>query len=311
MKKIKYLLFGLLAMLIGVNTVNAANAVIKVNKTSVTVGDSFTASVIVTDAASWKISVTTTGPVSSDCASKLTEADVSSNGMNTNRTISATCKATGTGTITFTLTNSHVVKYISLEEQEKRPVSGSTSVFVNPVTTKTTTTTTTTTTTSTTTTSTTTKKQKQDQTLSQSTTTTQPIEITTEPVTEPVSVLPKAQLNSIKIVGYNVEFDPENNIIKFKVLEGVNEIYIATTQGEGINVSGIGIVDISNKDSIELELSGEGYETSKYTIVIDRYSDKVEEKKSYNNILLIISLFVSIIIIIVLLIKGDYFKFKH
>ena len=101
MKKIKYLIIILVAFFIytiSVN-VNAAGASLNVSSSGVYAGDSFTVSVNV-NAAAWGVRVNASGPVTG-CA--INEADGSSDGLNANRTFSATCTTTGTGTVNLTL----------------------------------------------------------------------------------------------------------------------------------------------------------------------------------------------------------------
>lgn len=295
MKKIKYLIFILLSLFISTNIVNAG-AVIMVNKSSVTVGESFTMSVVLSDVASWKVSVVSTGPVS-NCT--IAQADTSEDAMNTSKTYKTTCTATGTGTITLSFANSNCTD----ENGHKEILNGSKSVIVNPATTTTTTTKTTTTTT------TTTKKTTKP---AQIITMTEPItEPVTEPVTEPIIEVekPKALLKSFKVVGFNSKFDANNNQIEVTVNSDINEIYIIVSKDEGINVTNDGLVDITNKDSFDIILDGEDYEKNLYNVKINRIDNKTSNSL-INIVLLTISLIVSIVIIVVLLFKGNYFSFK-
>ena len=78
----------------------AASGSLSVSSGSVYVGDSFTATVNVSGAAAWNVHMTSSGPVS-DCA--INQADATADAADTNKSFSATCKATGTGTITIKL----------------------------------------------------------------------------------------------------------------------------------------------------------------------------------------------------------------
>ena len=78
----------------------AASGSLSVSSGSVYVGDSFTATVNVNSAAAWNVHVTSTGPVSG-CA--IHQADATADAEDANRTFTASCKATGKGTITLTL----------------------------------------------------------------------------------------------------------------------------------------------------------------------------------------------------------------
>jgi len=105
MKKIKYLIIILMAILIPyINVFAGANGGLSVSSSSVQVGDSFTVSVRVTSAATWNIHVSSTGPVSGCSLNEVGDNVVNSNIVDTNKTFSASCKATGEGTITIYLT---------------------------------------------------------------------------------------------------------------------------------------------------------------------------------------------------------------
>ena len=78
----------------------AASGSLSVSSGSVYVGDSFTATVSVNSAAAWNVHVTSTGPVSG-CT--INQADATADAEDANRTFTASCKATGKGTITLTL----------------------------------------------------------------------------------------------------------------------------------------------------------------------------------------------------------------
>ena len=79
----------------------AASGSLSVSSGNVYVGDSFTATVNVSGAAAWNVHMTSSGPVSG-CA--INQADATADAADTNKSFSATCKATGTGTITLKLT---------------------------------------------------------------------------------------------------------------------------------------------------------------------------------------------------------------
>lgn len=99
MKKIRYIIYLLLMFFLFGYRVNA-QATLNVSTTSVTPGQSFTASVSMYNAAAWSIHVNASGPVSG-CS--INVADASADAMNTSNTFTTTCTATGTGTITISL----------------------------------------------------------------------------------------------------------------------------------------------------------------------------------------------------------------
>ena len=100
MKKIKILLITIISMFIFNLNVFAASGNLSVSSGSVYVGDNFTVTVNVNSAASWNIHVSASGPVSG-CS--INQADASADAMDTNKTFSASCNATGTGIISITL----------------------------------------------------------------------------------------------------------------------------------------------------------------------------------------------------------------
>ena len=99
-KKIKYLSFVILGFLINISVVFAAPShSISVNKSQVEVGGSVTATVTVKSAAAWNIKVNGTGNTNG-CSAQ--DADASSNGKNTTKTVKVTCSANSTGVIKIT-----------------------------------------------------------------------------------------------------------------------------------------------------------------------------------------------------------------
>ncbi|MBO6195824.1 MAG: cadherin-like beta sandwich domain-containing protein [Bacilli bacterium] len=99
MKKLKYILIVFVLFLYS-NKVYAASASLNVGSSNVYIGDSFTVSVSVSSAAAWNIHVSASGPVSG-CF--ISEADATSNAMDTNKMFVANCTATGEGTINLFL----------------------------------------------------------------------------------------------------------------------------------------------------------------------------------------------------------------
>ena len=121
MKRIKsLLLFGLLA--IPFTFVEAAgSASISVNGTVVN-GDKVTATVTLSNVASWDVKVKGTGSTEG-CSAH--EADASNNGQNTTKKIVVTCKANSLGTITFSFSGD-----VTSSDGTNIPVSGSKKVTV-------------------------------------------------------------------------------------------------------------------------------------------------------------------------------------
>lgn len=99
MKKIKLLLILFISIFI-FNIKVFAGANLSVSTNSVTKGGTFTVSVNMWGAAAWNIHVTASGPVSG-CS--INQADATADAMDTNKTFTATCTATGVGTINVSL----------------------------------------------------------------------------------------------------------------------------------------------------------------------------------------------------------------
>lgn len=124
MKKIKILLISLISMFAFNTNVYAASSSISVSSGNVYVGDSFTISLYVNSSAAWNVHVTASGPVSG-CT--IHKADASDDALDTNRSFSATCTATGEGTIVIRLSGD----VTSASDGNAVPVSGSRSVSVS------------------------------------------------------------------------------------------------------------------------------------------------------------------------------------
>lgn len=100
MKKIQIILTSLIiAFLLGANSF-AASGNLYVSKSSVYVGDAFLVSVSITSSAAWNIHVAASGPVSG-CT--INVADATTDAKDVNETFTSSCKATGTGIITLSL----------------------------------------------------------------------------------------------------------------------------------------------------------------------------------------------------------------
>jgi len=101
MKKLKYVLYGALLMIVTISKVNATPSYsFKVSSSKIEDGSKVTASVTVSATASWNIKIASAGNTSG-CTNSW--ADASSTGSNITKTFSVTCRASSTGTISFTL----------------------------------------------------------------------------------------------------------------------------------------------------------------------------------------------------------------
>lgn len=99
MKKIKYIVFSIIALFTFSNKVLAGGS-ISVNKSQVAVGSSFTVTASISDAASWDVHVSASGPVSG-CS--IQQAGYTQDLSATSKSWSATCRTTGTGSVTVSL----------------------------------------------------------------------------------------------------------------------------------------------------------------------------------------------------------------
>lgn len=123
MKKIKFLLVSLVSIFAFNVNVFAASGNLSVSSGSVYVGDSFTVTANVSSAAAWNVHVSASGPVSG-CS--INQADATADAMDTSKSFSATCTATGEGTITIRLSGD----VTSASDGNAVNISGSKSVSV-------------------------------------------------------------------------------------------------------------------------------------------------------------------------------------
>lgn len=131
MKRIKYVIFSFIVIFTGVLVVNAApSASLSVSPGTVENGKKVTASVTLRNVAAWNVKIISSGNTNG-CSQSF--ADATSNGGNTTKTLSVTCKATSIGAIGFTLsgdvtssdgTNISVSGSKRVTVVEPRPLSG-------------------------------------------------------------------------------------------------------------------------------------------------------------------------------------------
>ena len=123
MKKINVLLIVLISIFAFSTNVFAASGNLSVSSGSVYVGDNFTVKVNISSAAAWNVHVSASGPVSG-CT--INQADATADANDTNKSFSATCTATGEGTITIMLSGD----VTSASDGNAVNISGSKSVTV-------------------------------------------------------------------------------------------------------------------------------------------------------------------------------------
>lgn len=99
MKKITLILFSLFTfILFNIQVYAAPSASISVSSSTIEKGSSVTATLTIKNVASWQVTITSSGSTSG-CTQ--TFSDVTSDGENTTKKLSVTCKSTSTGTINF------------------------------------------------------------------------------------------------------------------------------------------------------------------------------------------------------------------
>lgn len=87
-------------MVMGMTLNVYAASYIKINKDNLKVGDTFEVEVSFSQIAAWNVHLNATGPVE-NCL--INEADVTEDTLDTDKKFTASCKATGTGTIELKL----------------------------------------------------------------------------------------------------------------------------------------------------------------------------------------------------------------
>ena len=97
----KYLFITLISCLLLKLNVNAASGYLTVSKSSIENGSSVTATAVLSDMAAWNVKIISSGSTSG-CSNSF--ADATSDGNNTTKYLTVTCKSIGTGIINFVLT---------------------------------------------------------------------------------------------------------------------------------------------------------------------------------------------------------------
>lgn len=125
MEKLKFLLALIISIFVLNTNVFAASGNLSVSSERVYIGDSFTVTTNISSAAAWNVHVSASGPVSG-CS--INQADATADAMDTNKSFTATCTATGEGVITITLSGD----VTSATDGNAVNISGSRSVTVSP-----------------------------------------------------------------------------------------------------------------------------------------------------------------------------------
>ncbi len=282
MKKVQASILAIIiAALFSANAI-AASGSLSVSSGSVYVGDSFTATVNVNSAAAWNVHVTSTGPVSG-CA--IHQADATADAEDANRTFTASCKATGKGTITLTLSGD----VTSAATGNAANVSGTRTVTV-------------------------TEKPAPTPTPTQTPAAKPAPTMTPAPAAQnPEPEAPKSTNNALKSLsaeGYELEKTNDNNYILTVPNDAETVIINAAAEDEKATVVGSGEHTLEvGENTIEIVVTAEDGSQNKITIVVTRKEAckpcgtiaKAEESKP-NDLGLIIGLIASICVNIALLI---------
>lgn len=121
MKKIKYLLFGIIFNFLGMTIVNASpSATLTVSSNSIVNGNSVTATVTLKETMGWDVKITSSGNTTG-----CTKSFVDVANSDTTKQLSVTCKSNDIGTITFKMSGA-----ISNSKREKVNISGTKTVNV-------------------------------------------------------------------------------------------------------------------------------------------------------------------------------------
>lgn len=258
MKKIRKLVITIILILIFIATkdVYAASGSLSVSSSSVYAGDSFTATVNVSGAASWNVHVSASGPVSG-CS--INEAGDTGDESNQNKTFEANCTATGEGTITISLSGD-VSEALPNHDIINSSISGTKTVTV-------------------------TKKQgplpsqvvkpnqSQNQTQNQTQTNTKD-----DKKEEEVKKSNNNKIKELAVVGYDLIKTDDNNYrlsvgydVDVIVVKAVAEDKKAAITGNGEHTLHVG------KNDIELVVTAEDGTQNKVNIVVNRKEEVIEE----------------------------------
>ena len=230
MKKIKIIILFFVALFITIPNVNAAN--ITSSAQTVYPGQSFNVSVSLF-AASWNVHTSTSGPVSG-CI--MNDANASDTAMNVNKVVSATCTATGVGTITVSLYGDYTT-----EDGNNIGLSGSTTIQV--------------------------VQQPQPQPQPQ-----QPSRPPTQSTPQPQKSS-NNYLKSLKVDGCSIEPNFDKNILEYSCKDlMVDKITInAEVEDTKSTLSGIGTKELFNGDNnFEVSVTSENGQVRVYKLLINK-----------------------------------------
>lgn len=283
MKYFKYLLFIVLGLFIFPSLTNAAGIAPKSKTLTVTVGKSATLKIVATSA---------TGKVNLSVANKSIASISTKSYWADNDTKSITVKGLKEGSTVITVTLFDAGTYAGQDISGK-----SYKVTVNVV-----------------------KATTKAPTTAKPTTTTMP---TTTTTLSPFQIDDLIYLKDIGIVGYPLNFKTNTLVYDIFVDSAVTALHVnAITKDNRVLVNGAGVVDITNKDKIEIVVSFPGTQYSRlYTINIHK-SDKVSasdkclsdetivkcESDFFDNVLFIIACLIGVILLIVVIIQRIKIK---
>lgn len=170
--------------------------------------------------------------------------------------------------------------------------------------------------------------------VNDATTTVAPTEAVTEVVTDPTTEVvesPKVEettttkkneisddvkLSSLKIVGYDIDFKPNQTNYSITVARNIDEVYvIAKPVVDTSKIDNVEIVNIKDKNNFVIKVTNEkGNSTLEYVITVNR-EEEVKDSISFDDLLLILIIVVFACIIEYILInfiskKKDYKKLE-
>ena len=114
----------------------------------------------------------------------------------------------------------------------------------------------------------------------------------------------KLKITKFEIVGYNVKFNVNKKKYLIDILENTTELYVII-EGDNIEVSQQGKINIKNKDSFEITISNQDVKNT-YKIKLNRISKEKEVKEKDKSILFIlIPVFIIVMTSIIIIVNKN------
>ena len=258
---------SLVLLILFTKDVYAASASISANKTTATKGESITINVNC-NAAAWNLHLN--GSINDSIVG------YNNNGKNENCSKSFSLNTQNTGTYTINLTGditdqneteSEINNSVTITVVEPQPVNNQTN---------------------------TTKETKKESKVEEK----KKEEVSTETVEKEekqVKSKEKLKITKFEIVGYNVKFDVNKKEYLIDILENTTDLYVII-EGDNIEVSQQGKINIKNKDLIEISISNQDVKNT-YKIKLNRVSkEKIQKVETKDKSILFILILVFIIV---------------